>query len=637
MSKMRGKNRGTGAKSVVITVACFTLALGGLWFSLDRINSTSESSRTRTEPAEKQQKEKQAAPATSNEPVQFAQTPAQKPVVQKTAEPVLTARQNVSAQLAAGEFNAALNTVADTTDVQEQTRLLKQIADAQMALGDFAAAHRTIQRIPDRLARSRARGENAKEQSLAGGGSMADFTQLKDLIKSSSDENTLWEEDDGEGGTMEEYPSGVRVDPNGLLYRLTRQEQDGRLAMLGTQARKADLNADMIQKSSLRLVSLTRLEKEISKRLAEGEPVLETMKHLAGLTKIQYVFIYPEEQEIIIGGPAEGWQFTEQGNPVGVASNRPTLQLDDFVTMLRTFSPGGTGIFQCLIKPRQEGLKQVNNFVQQSNARGPLAKGGSRGFAQQLENRLGLQDVVVQGIPLDSRAARVIVEADYRMKLIGIDKLDAGKEIPSYFDLLAKSFSSAPASMNALRWWLTMKYDSLPHSADRNVFEMVGSSVQCQSEDEAVDAKGNRIHTGQSGPINRLFAQNFSDHYDDLAKQDPVFADLQNVFDLALVAALIRHERADQRIGWGQGVFASKGDYNTEQYAPAAEVMSVVNHRVYKGKEVVVQVAGGVRGDLMAVVKNNKMYREKPELKNVAKRSKASNLPAGRWWWDAAK
>ena len=44
----------------------------------------------------------------------------------------------------------------------------------------------------------------------------------------------------------------------------------------------------------------------------------------------------------------------------------------------------------------------------------------------------------------------MIVEADYRMKLIGINKLDAGIDIPSYFDLLARNFSETPASMNAL-------------------------------------------------------------------------------------------------------------------------------------------------------------------------------------------
>ena len=46
----------------------------------------------------------------------------------------------------------------------------------------------------------------------------------------------------------------------------------------------------------------------------------------------------------VIGGPAEAWRYNETGLPVGESSGRPTLQLDDFVTVLRTFSPGGSAL-----------------------------------------------------------------------------------------------------------------------------------------------------------------------------------------------------------------------------------------------------------------------------------------------------
>jgi hypothetical protein len=646
-----GKNCGSIATPLVKSVACIAAVVGGLWFALGASSNsadsqvkeqhaTTEATRQKKKHIEKTRPHRARGRylvSTESETVFVSNvTQSDTPHVQES-EPVQSSQEKVADLLAAGEFVSALQTAVETVDVKQQSQLLMQVADAQMALGEFDSARKTIRRIPDPLVRSRTNGKNTVQKSLAGGGIQADFASLKTLIMSSVDESALWLDEDGEGGTMQEYEAGVRVDPNGLLYRLTREEHNGRLAALGSQARKADLNQDMARTSPLRLVSLTRLEKEIAKRLADGEPVLETMKRLAGLSKIQYVFIYPEEHEIVLGGPAEGWMYTGQGTPVGIESGRPILQLDDFVTVLRTFSPGGNGIFGCLIVPRKEGLKRVDQFVRQSNAAGPLRAGGSRRFAGQLGDLLGLQDVIVQGIPKDSRAARVIVEADYRMKLIGIDKLDAGKDIPSYFDLLTRNFSETPASMNALRWWLTMKYDSILHSPDRNVFEITGSSVQCLSENERITAAGERIHTGQSGLINTLFAQNFSNHYEGLAMRDPVFADLQNVFDLALVAALIRRERADQRLGWDQGVFRADGNFRTALYEPAEELMSVVNHRKYRGKEVVVQVAGGVRADLMRVVKNNKMFREMPRLASVSKRSKAPKLPEGRWWWDAAE
>jgi hypothetical protein len=349
------------------------------------------------------------------------------------------------------------------------------------------------------------------------------------------------------------------------------------------------------------------------------------------------VFVYPEEGEVVVGGPAEGWRYNEAGVPVGETSGRPTLQLDDFVTVFRTFSPGGSAFFDCLIVPRQEGLKRLKEAVERSNARGPIRLTNAGNWARQLQEQLGPQDAVFNGIPTDSRVARVMLEADYRMKLIGIGRLDGGSEIPSYFELLTpQAIKENPPQLDALRWWLTMKYDAVLHSTDRNAFEVVGSSVLCQSENELVDAQGNRIHTGKADPANVQFAANFTRNYDKLAQHDLVFADLQNIFDLALVAALIRHERVSDRANWDGGVFGPSGAYEPARFAAPTTVETAVNHRVYNGRDIIVQVAGGVRGDLLSVLHDGEVYQENVRLANQAERGRSPNLPEGRWWWDAA-
>ncbi|NOX56852.1 MAG: DUF1598 domain-containing protein, partial [Planctomycetes bacterium] len=388
--------------------------------------------------------------------------------------------------------------------------------------------------------------------------------------------------------------------------------------------------------SELRLVSLTRLEREVARRLADGQPVVETMKRLAGLYEVRYLFIYPESKEIVIGGPAEGWRYTETGVAIAKTSGTPTLQLDDLVTLLRTFSPAGQGIFGCSINPRQEGLKRLKAFVAQSQARGPLSAGaGVRNWVRQLQRQLGLQDIEIYGVPEDSRVARVIVEADYRLKLIGIGKMRV-PGIPSFFDLLTVQEQKA-ATMDALRWWLTMKYDAVLHSPDRNVFEIQGASVLCRSENQFITDQGKQVQTGKTEGANRLFAENFTNHYAELARRDLVFAELQNVFDLALVAALLHKERASDRLGWDGGVFAPGGAYRPARYPVPKVVDSVVNYRVYRGRDVVVQVAGGVRADLMAVVRDPSIMRSVARLQGLQDQSKAPELPEGRWWWDAAR
>jgi len=536
--------------------------------------------------------------------------------------------RRVNAHLAAGEFGPALKLASNVADRREKSRLLKQIAAAWRDAEETQAAARTLRRIPVERERREANREHVRQWASAAGGSGADFTQLKELIQNET--SGPWFELDGVGGTMSELETGVRVDPNGMLSHLTREEFTGRLKALGIRARRADLNGDMARRSQLRLVSLTRLEKEVRRRLAAGEPVVETMKNLAGLYKVEYVFVYPQSGEIVIGGPAEGWKYNTRGRPVSLTDEKPTLQLDDFVTVFRTFSPEGNGFFNCLIVPRPEGLKKTRALAEATRKRGPLPSGGTRRYVEQLVNAMGPQDVKVNGVPLDSRVARVIVEADYRMKLIGIDKLNATPAIPSYFDLLAKHPQQNAPSLDALRWWLTMKYDAVLHSKDRRVFHIQGSSVLCQGLNEKITPDGRRVHTGKADPVNRLFAVNFTQHYDDLARRNLIFADLQNVFDLSLVAALIRHERLDRETNWDGGVFAVGGDFQPARFEPPKTVPTVGNYR----RNVAIQVAGGVRADLMSVVRNPELRREAPRLGSLRDTAKAPELPDGRWWWD---
>lgn len=542
-----------------------------------------------------------------------------------------TPQQRVAEHLAVGEFGAALEQAAQVDDPALQAQLLEQIALAQQEAGSASAAQATLRRISSRERRAQAQGKAAQQQrQLAGGASMADFGTLMALIQQNT--SGEWEDQDGVGGTMTPFPTGVKVSPEGVLSRVTTQETSGNLTALAAGVRKASLNDDMAQPSALRVVSLARLEQEIAQRLAEGLPVPTSMAHFAGLTRVQYVFVDEAEHDILLAGPAEPWGYQGHGQPVGLHSGRPTLQLDDFVTVLRTFLRGEAD-FGCSINTREAGIQAVQDFVQKSLARGPLSAGaGVRNWVNQLQKRLGRQDVVVWGVPADSRVARVIVEADYRMKLIGIDKLDAGQGIPSYFDLLPLDLQKNPPPMEALRWWLTMQYDAVYHAPDRSAYEIQGQSVKCLSENQLLTAEGKHLPTGKAEFANRLFAENFTRHYDELARRDLVFADMQNIFDLALVAALIRQEKLGARTGFDFGVFAPQGGYCPASYPVPREVDSVVNHRVYNGKDVVVQVAGGVRADLLAIVKNTEITRESENLQ-----ARKVRLPADRWWWDVAK
>lgn len=543
-------------------------------------------------------------------------------------------KDQILAHIEFGEFTRAVELAKTSDDAEERSQLLGLVADAQLKIGDFGAALGSIRSMPDYQERQIARDKHLDEQALAGGNG-ADFTQLIDLIMQETD--GLWEEVDGSGGTISQFDQGVRVEPSGVLRTQTAQEQSGRLKDLGIQVREALLNNEIAQVSGLRVISLPRLEEAVARRLEQGKEPTISMKLLGGLTSIKHVFVYPEDQEIVIAGPAEGWKYNDNGLPVGVESGKPVMQLDDLVTVIRAFSATNQKFFSCSINPREEGLKNLKSFVEQTSSR-PLRPGaGVRRWVGQLQQQLGRQDIVYSGIDPESRVARTIVEADYRMKLIGIGKydFDGSSTIPSIFDLMTAEEQKA-SKLDALRWWLTMKYDAVLHTEDRNGFEFVGSSVLCQSENQFLNAQGKQVQTGQSEGSNLVFAQTFTAKYEELAKQDIVFADLKNVFDLSLVAAILQHEGAARNVGWDLGVFSNEGSYITTRHDAPREVDSVVNHRVFRGRDIVVQVAGGVRADLGSVIADASVYRKGVRLDGTADKARTKDsLPANRWWWDA--
>ncbi|MFP6700798.1 MAG: DUF1598 domain-containing protein, partial [Planctomycetaceae bacterium] len=308
---------------------------------------------------------------------------------------------------------------------------LAVVQTAAPAANDSAAAEdRSARPIPSFQDLNPAAAQSAPRQTVAGG-NQADYDSLIDLIQSET--SGPWEEIDGSGGTVSDtgQMSGVHIDPGGLLTRVATADTSGRLESLSHFATTADDNAIVNRRSRLRLVSLKRLEQEVARRLETGEPLPADIRHLAGLQQIQFVFTYPETGDIVIAGPAEGFRVnTTTGTAIGATSGHPVLQLDDLVTVLRAFTAEGGGVIGCSIDPRPEGLKKINDFVARSNRKGSLSPAAVKNWTSQLGNALGRQDITVTGVPADSRVARVMVEADYKMKLIGIGQLDAGTHVP---------------------------------------------------------------------------------------------------------------------------------------------------------------------------------------------------------------
>ncbi len=175
---------------------------------------------------------------------------------------------------------------------------------------------------------------------------------------------------------------------------------------------------------------------------------------------------------------------------------------------------------------------------------------------------MGKQDVVVNGLDPHTRVAQVLVEADYRMKLVGMGLEPGVLGVRSYLDSMQTPRGEAPPPLDVLRWWFTLNDQDIHASEGHDAFELAGHGVRVQSENEMLTAMGQRVHTGKSEPLNQQFAQSFTEHFAALATKYPVYADLENIFDLPLAGRLdqIAGSQAG-RAGWHLTCFGDSSAY----------------------------------------------------------------------------
>ena len=556
--------------------------------------------------------------------------------------------------LAANDFAAAFDLATKLNDEARRDEALRKIALARSSAGEHVEAvdtaaylsndrlrdrvlRKVVQRTVDGTAGRSAAGDKAGENKARGGGSQADFDTLIELITTTVVPDS-WE-DLGGPGAIEGFPGGVHVDTNGLLKRRDPTRLQNVPARELLRARTDPNDRDPHQAATLRKVSLRRLEKQLQRLAALGKPADRVMQHLAGLYQARYVIVVqddtdPEGSDIVLVGPAGDWRTGVEGRVVNEPTGRPVLHLDDLVVLLRNaFHDGGR--FGCSITPRKPNLASAQAYLSETSDT-PLKPSQRDTWLAALRERLGEQDIIVNGMDPGSRAARVLVEADYRMKLVGMGLEEGVPGVKSYLDRVELGPDGSLPPLTVLRWWFALHDDPIRVSADRDVFELPDQMVQVLSENELLTRTGKRVHTGKSDELNRAFARDFTRHFAELAAAYPVYAELHNVFDLALVAAILKSEELPARIGWQMTYFTPPTPESWLAYRPLLSpapqtVETVVNHRVINRRHIVAGVSGGVSFDSVQFVgRHVRQHDDTKSLRNLQQ----GIVPADVWWWD---
>lgn len=425
----------------------------------------------------------------------------------------------------------------------------------------------------------------------------------------------------------ENLPGGVIVDPQGVLRQKAHSnDHSGALAAERVSAAK-NLGRELTTFSKLRKVSLTRLEQVI--RQHQGN-VTEPMKYLAGLLRVHYVFYYPETKDIVLAGPAEGWAPDAAGRALGLTSGRPVLHLEDLVVALRAFPPGQrtNTTVTCSIDPTKEGLAAMQNYLR---ARGGYGTPGETDqIKDALRTSLGLQTISITGISPRTNMARVLVEADYGMKLISIGLEKPPVNIPSF----VQSASPASISRNALfRFYFVPDYQCVRTSDDSLAMELVGEGVKLIGEDELISQGGERQQAGHQNRASFKFTQAFTKMYPQLAERAPVYAELRNEIDLCMATAFIQWQDYYGKAGWTMPFFGSEQSFAVETRNAPRQVESAVA-AYWKGNRLTTPIGGGVKfSPANALAKENRLTDDKGTVAKTRQEIKL-NLAQDQWWWD---
>ena len=418
--------------------------------------------------------------------------------------------------------------------------------------------------------------------------------------------------------------AGVTVSAEGLVETVVAKPNK-RLDQQRQAAAREKLTDDLVTFNPLRKVSLVRLEKAYEELNRAETQVTPDMQYLAGLQRIDYVFVYPQSRDIVIAGPAEGFAEDGAGRTVGLTTGRPPLRLDDLMVAFRAVNRGED--VGCSIDARAENLAKFKAY--QASHSGASSAAVARKRFDEMAKILGNQKVSIWGVPPDSHFARTMVEADYFMKKISIGQLRIRvKGFKTHLSMVG------PGDDMANRWWFAPLYEPFQATADGNAFQISGPRAQLYAENEVVTADGKRTGVGIKAASTDRYAKHFTEKFPELAEAVPAFAELQTLFDLLTVAALIQQHGLAERVDWPMSLFLDEQRGVIAKCNVPRDVATTVAYKRSRRRTLIAMVGGGVMIDPRETLQAVRVEEGGEALGAKLADADEPEVPAGRWWWD---
>ncbi len=415
---------------------------------------------------------------------------------------------------------------------------------------------------------------------------------------------------------------GISINAKGVVEQTTTIESASitrdRLKALAD----SPVPARMKDGVELRMISLRGLEAAIADAVKNNAGnIPDDVRFLAGLQRIQYVLVYPKDNDIVLAGPGEGWKVNEKGSVVGITTNRPVLRLDDLVVAMRSVNAARDEGISCSIDPTQEGRQQFAAFMRRQRTFTP-------GVVKGIEKALGPQQITLTGVAPTTHFAHVLVAADIRMKRLAmhIDQAPV-TNLPSFLDLYRQSNGRLTNMMP--RWWLACNYEPLGRGEDGLVWELRGDGVKAMTEDDFIEQDGTVRGSGKKNPIAQKWSENFNKKYAELSTKDSIFGELRNCMDMCVVAALIKKHDLTGRAGCPLPVLSRDDSMFIQATLAAPKTVSTQSSLMKRGREWIITASGGVQVESWLAVQK---VAPATDMKPLHTRARGAKDHA--WWWN---
>lgn len=269
--------------------------------------------------------------------------------------------------------------------------------------------------------------------------------------------------------------------------------------------------------------------RQVSESLAAGRPV-----RLEGFTRLDGYVIDDDNKDVAIYGIGEPGQ--------------PELQIADFVVALRAKFKSGvdTQNVADYTKTPAISLDPDPEIWQRMSKMNTLTPQGRQQYADAC--RLP-QTVRVDGMQRHTRVAKLLVDADYKMKKVGagLETLPISSPFIGNSEAVLRDWRAQIAAgthpnvqSGITRYWFTP--GRFTHGEARESRNMIRFGLtQVVLKDEAETYSGGRhISTGKVNPYARAFTCSWTDRMEDTYRAEPLWQEMRNIFRWFALARVMR-------------------------------------------------------------------------------------------------